>query len=93
MAFTKADIVNKIADQLDFNRKESAELLEEVFLLIKSTLQSGEEVKLSGFGKFEIQQKADRIGRNPITGESLTIEARKIVSYRPSTALRNKINQ
>jgi integration host factor subunit alpha len=66
--------------------------LESVLSLIKTTLETGEDVKISGFGKFEVKQKKDRIGRNPQTCETITIEARRILSFKPSGKLRTAIN-
>lgn len=90
---TKADMIEKVNNQLGFSKKESAELVESLLSLLKSTLASGEDVKISGFGKFEIKQKADRKGRNPATGETITIEARKILSFKPSMLLRLALNK
>ncbi|MBC7946273.1 MAG: integration host factor subunit alpha [Chitinophagaceae bacterium] len=89
---TKADIFEKVSDNLGLTKKESAELVEAVFSLIKSTLESGEKLKIAGFGNFEVKQKADRRGRNPQTGEAITIEARRILTFKPSTILRKAIN-
>ena len=90
---TKADIVEKIHTTTRLSKKESFEMLEAVFSIMKSTLESGEHFKISGFGTFEIKQKKDRRGRNPQTGESITIEARRILSFKPSSILRTAINQ
>jgi len=90
---TKADIFEKVQECLDFTRKESAEMVESVFAIMKSTLESGENLKISGFGNFIVKQKADRRGRNPQTGESLTIEARRILTFKPSGILKDKINK
>jgi integration host factor subunit alpha len=89
---TKADIAERIHTKLGFTKKESAELLEGVFAILKKTLSSGEKIKIAGFGNFEIKQKADRRGRNPQTGEAITIEARRILTFKPSNVLREKIN-
>ncbi len=77
---------------MEYTVKESSALFEEFLSIVKSTLESGEDVKISGFGKFEVKQKTDRRGRNPQTGESLTIESRKIVVFRTSAMLRDRIN-
>jgi integration host factor subunit alpha len=74
---TKADIAEKIHTKIGFSKKESSDLLESLLSIMKSTLETGEKVKVAGFGNFEIKQKKDRIVRNPQTGESITIEARK----------------
>lgn len=89
---TKADIFEKVSENLGLTKKESAELVEAVFSLIKSTLESGEKLKIAGFGNFEVKQKADRRGRNPQTGETITIEARRILTFKPSAVLKSAIN-
>lgn len=90
---TKADIFEKVSTNLGLSKKDSAELVESVFSLMKSTLKSGETLKISGFGSFVVKQKADRRGRNPQTGEFITIEARRILSFKPSNVLRDAINK
>jgi integration host factor subunit alpha len=89
---TKADIVEKIQTGTGMTRNESAEMMEEVFSIMKSTLGQGENLKISGFGSFVVKQKHDRRGRNPQTGEKITISARRIVTFKPSTILREAIN-
>ena len=89
---TKADLVEKIQTTTGFTKKESADMLETVFGIMKSTLESGEKLKISGFGCFEVKQKSDRRGRNPQTGEAITISARRILTFKPSTLLRQAIN-
>jgi len=90
---TKADLVEKIQTATGFTKKESADMLETVLNIMKTTLESGEKLKISGFGNFEVKKKADRRGRNPQTGETITIAARRILSFKPSTLLRNSINK
>lgn len=90
---TKAGIAERISIKLGVSKKESADFLELVIAVIKETLDAGEQVKISGFGKFEVKQKKDRKGRNPQTGETITISARKIMSFKPSTTLRTSINK
>jgi integration host factor subunit alpha len=90
---TKIELVAEISDQLGFSKKEALDHVESVFALMKETLASGETVKLSGFGSFVVKQKKDRRGRNPQTGESLTIESRKIVTYKVSPLLKDRINE
>jgi len=89
---TKADIFEKVQAGTGLTKKESAELVEAVFSIMKSTLESGENLKISGFGSFIVKQKADRRGRNPQTGEALTIKARSILTFKSSTLLRQAIN-
>ncbi|MBJ6724065.1 integration host factor subunit alpha [Geomesophilobacter sediminis] len=89
---TKADIVERIYEKVGFSKKESAELVETVFDLIKSTLEEGDKIKIAGFGNFVVKEKADRRGRNPQTGEEITIVARKILTFKPSQVLKAAIN-
>ena len=90
---TKADLAEKIQSVAGCTKKESAEMLETVFSIIKDTLEKGEDLKLSGFGKFEVKRKADRRGRNPMTGEAITIESRRVLTFKPSTLLRQALNK
>ena len=90
---TKADIFEKVQVGMGLARKESAEMVEAVFAIMKSTLESGENLKISGFGNFVVKQKANRRGRNPQTGETLTIEARRILTFKPSALLKDAINK
>ena len=89
---TKADMVEKIYEKVGFSKKESAELVEAVFDIIKGTLEKGEKIKIAGFGNFVVKEKADRRGRNPQTGEEITISARKILTFKPSQVLKSSIN-
>jgi integration host factor subunit alpha len=89
---TKADIVERIYEKVGFSKKESAELVELVFDIMKSTIESGEKIKVAGFGNFEVKSKSDRRGRNPQTGEEITITARRILTFKPSQVLKNVIN-
>ena len=89
---TKADIFEKVQAGIGMTKKESAEMVETVFSIMKSTLESGESLKISGFGSFLVKQKADRRGRNPQTGEAITIEARRILTFKPSSILKDQIN-
>ena len=90
---TKADIVERIMANTGFSKVESFDMFELVFSIMKNTLENGEDIKISGFGKFEVKQKKDRRGRNPQTGEDLTIEARRVLTFKPSNILRKVINQ
>ena len=90
---TKADIVEKIYEKVGFSKKESAELVETVFDLIKTTLEDGDKIKIAGFGNFVVKEKSDRRGRNPQTGEEITIVARKILTFKPSQVLKSAINR
>jgi len=90
---TKNDIAERIHTKLGFSKKNSQDLLESILSIIKDTLETGDKIKVAGFGNFEIKQKQNRIGRNPQTGESLTIEARRILTFKPSTVLKQAINK
>ena len=90
---TKADIAENIQAITDLTKKESAVLMEAVFSIMKKTLESGENLKISGFGSFIVKKKADRRGRNPQTGEAMTIEARRILKFKPSGLLKDAINK
>jgi integration host factor subunit alpha len=90
---TKGDIVENVHRKIGFSRKESAEVLEAVISIMKSTLESGEKLKIPRFGNFEVRHKADRRGRNPKTGETITIPARRVLTFKPSPVLRQALNQ
>ena len=89
---TKADIAARIAEQLNFTRKESEEITGLVLDVMKRVLVEEGKLKISGFGNFEVKRKKDRKGRNPRTGEKMTITARRILTYHPSVVLKNKLN-
>lgn len=89
---TKADIVERVHQKIGITRREASELTETVFNIIKNTLETGENMKLSGFGHFIVKQKADRRGRNPQTGEAITIEARRVLTFKPSPKLKVAVN-
>ena len=92
MALTKADIVEALQTKIGFTRHQSSELVENLLETIKSRLSSGEDVLVSGFGKFCVNEKRERRGRNPSTGEDLMLAPRKVVSFRCSGKLRRQIN-
>jgi len=87
----KAQIVKQV-NQLGYNKKDSAEIVETLLEIIKQSLEDGEDVLVSGFGKFVVQEKAPRRGRNPATGDDLMLDARKVVNFRCSGKLRRRIN-
>ena len=89
---TKADIVEKVYQKIGFSKKESSELVELVFDMIKKTLEEGEKVKISGFGNFIVREKHERIGRNPQTGDQIKISARRVLTFRPSQVLKAMLN-
>ena len=92
MALTKDDIAKALADGSGYPRNQSVEFIETLLELIKSALASGEDVLISGFGKFCVKTKRERRGRNPATGEDMMLEARKVVTFKWSGQLRDKIN-
>src|SRR6187401_1798325 len=89
---TKADIVEALYEKVGFSKKEAADLVELVFDTIKQTLSQGQKIKVSGFGNFVVREKRSRIGRNPQTGESIEITARRVLTFRPSQVLRAEVN-
>lgn len=89
---TKADIVEKVYETIGFSKKEASELVELVFSELKKNLQSGEKVKISGFGNFVVRAKSERVGRNPQTGEQIKISARRVLTFRPSQVLKAMLN-
>lgn len=92
MAMTKADIVEALYEKVGFSKKDAADLVELVFDQIKNTLAQGQKIKISGFGNFVVREKRSRIGRNPQTGESIEISARRVLTFRPSQVLRAEVN-
>jgi integration host factor subunit alpha len=93
MTLTKAQIVEMIAEQNGFARNKSIEIIENLLEIIKRTLESGEDVLVSGFGKFCVKNKGKRRGRNPATGSDLMLSARKVVTFKCSGKLREKVNR
>lgn len=91
-SMTKADLVERVYLKTGFSKKESAQIVETVFDLMKSTLENGEKIKLAGFGNFVVKNKATRKGRNPQTGEEIQISSRKILTFKPSQVLKSVIN-
>jgi integration host factor subunit alpha len=93
MTLTKAHIVENLFAKNLFTKGESAQIIETLFELIKQSLQDGDDVLISGFGKFAVHAKHQRRGRNPQTGEPITLQPRRVVTFRLSNTLREKINQ
>jgi integration host factor subunit alpha len=93
MTLTKDHLINSIAKENGFQKKRSIEVVETLLEILKSRLSSGEDVLLSGFGKFCVKKKRERRGRNPATGEDLKIEARRVVTFKCSGRLRDKIRK
>jgi len=92
MTLTKANIVEAVTEQIGYTKHQSSELIETLLEIIKRTLESGEDVLVSGFGKFCVKTKHERRGRNPATGEDMMLEPRRIVTFNCSRKLRDKIN-
>jgi integration host factor subunit alpha len=93
MTLTKGDLINKVYNsQTTLTQKKARKAVETILRTIKSSLESNEDVLLSGFGKFSVKSKFVRKGRNPQTGESLMITARKVIQFKPSGKLREKVN-
>jgi len=90
---TKAEIVEQIYERVGFSKKEAAELVEKVFEIMKETLSKGEKVKISGFGNFVVREKNARKGRNPQTGQEILLEARRVLTFKPSLVLKNVLNE
>lgn len=92
MTLTKADIVNRLYKSELFKKSEAVRYVETLLEIIKSRLEEGEDVLISGFGKFCVKDKRARRGRNPHTGEDLMLEPRRVVTFKPSGVLRKKVN-
>jgi integration host factor subunit alpha len=92
MALTKIDLVDMIYSELDVPKKECINLVESFFDIIKDELVKGDDVMISGFGKWSVKQKSPRIGRNPQTGEQMIIDARRVVTFKSAPPLRSEIN-
>ncbi len=92
MTVTKETLINKIYDQVGLSKARSKQVVEALIEIIKNTLENGEDVLISGFGKFIVRDKSARRGRNPQTSEELQLRARRVVSFRISGVLKKKMN-
>lgn len=92
MTLTKADIIDRIYNNTDLTKSRATKALEDLLETIKAALENGEDVLITGFGKFCVKEKKERRGRNPATDEDLMLERRRIVSYRCSSVLRKRLN-
>ncbi len=92
MALTKNDIADSIYTQLGIPKKRSVELVESLLEIIKGTLEKGEDVMVSGFGKFCVKNKKERMGRNPQTAEDMMLKPRRVVTFRCSGVLKDRVN-
>ena len=91
MTLTKSDIVENLNNEIGLNKREAKELVDMLFNDIKNLLSEGHEVKLSGFGNFQLRDKSSRPGRNPRTGEDVEISARRVVTFKPVQKLRESV--
>ena len=92
MSLTKAQIIEEISIKNGFTKKQSSETVETLLEIMKKTLESGEDVLISGLGKFCVKEKAERRGRNPATGEDMMLAPRKVVTFKCSGKLKEKVN-
>ncbi|MDG1733905.1 MAG: integration host factor subunit alpha [Thalassotalea sp.] len=93
MALTKAEVSEHLYEQLGLSKRDAKLMVEEFFEEIRTSLESGDQVKLSGFGNFDLRTKNERPGRNPKTGEDIPISARKVVTFRPGQKLKNRVEE
>jgi len=91
MALTKADLANTLFEEVGLNKREAKEFVDAWFETIRDALEAGENVKLSGFGNFQLRDKSQRPGRNPKTGEEIPISARRVVTFKPGQKLRLRV--
>ncbi len=91
MALTKAEIAEHLFEKVGLNKVDAKDLVEDFFEKVRETLEEGEQVKLSGFGNFELREKKSRPGRNPKTGEDIPISARRVVTFRPGQKLKARV--
>jgi integration host factor subunit alpha len=91
---TKADIIERVYERVGgFSKKEAAEIVEEVFSVMKKTLAANEKIKISGFGNFVVRAKKERMGRNPQTGQPIVIVERHVLNFKPSQVLKSALNK
>ena len=93
MALTKADMAERLFEELELNKRDAKDLVEFFFEEIRAALEQGEQVKLSGFGNFDLRDKNQRPGRNPKTGEEIPITARRVVTFRPGQKLKARVDR
>src|SRR5210317_132311 len=90
-ALTKAEMADRLFEELGLNKREAKEIIENFFEEIRTALENNEQVKLSGFGNFDLRTKKERPGRNPKTGEEIPISARRVVTFRPGQKLKARV--
>jgi len=93
MAITKAEMAERLFEQVGLNKREAKDFVDAFFEVVREALERGEQVKLSGFGNFELRKKNQRPGRNPKTGEEIPISARRVVTFRPGQKLKLRVEQ
>jgi integration host factor subunit alpha len=93
MTLTKADLADLLFEQVGLNKREAKDMVEAFFEEVRSALETGDSVKLSGFGNFELRKKSERPGRNPKTGEEIPISARRVVTFHASQKLKSKVEE
>ena len=93
MTLTKVEIADSLIQKFDLTKREAKDLVESFFEEIRVALESGDDVKLSGFGNFQLRDKKSRPGRNPKTGESVAVSARRVVVFKPGQKLRTRVAQ
>ena len=91
MALTKAELAERLFEELGLNKREAKEIVEMFFEEIRGALENGQQVKLSGFGNFDLRDKKERPGRNPKTGQEIPITARRVVTFRPGQKLKQRV--
>ena len=92
MTLTKANIVDAVYSRTNLTKTDASDYVNEVLELMKETLEEGEEIKVSGFGKFEVRHKGERMGRNPRTGDEILIPERKVLRFKVSQVLKDELN-
>ena len=93
MTLTKVELAENLVEKFNLNKREAKNLVEHFFEEIRQALESGDDVKLSGFGNFELREKSSRPGRNPKTGESIPVSARRVVVFKPGQKLRTRVEK
>lgn len=91
MALTKADMADRLSEELDVDKRDSKALVEELFEAVRERLEKGEHVKVSGFGNWDLRDKGERPGRNPKTGEDIPISPRRVVTFKPGQKLKARV--
>lgn len=92
MTLTKSNIIDAVYDNTQVTKKEASDYVNEILEVMKEALEEGEEIKVSGFGKFEVRKKSERVGRNPRTGDEIVIPERKVLRFKVSQVLKDELN-